>query len=104
MAHQPSEDELEAYARQGGDPSIDFVIGEGCSLCSGTGYHGRVGVFEILEMDDEIRDLLVAGRPARELRAQAAAGGMHTLADGAGELVAAGTTSISEFLRKVSVH
>jgi type IV pilus assembly protein PilB len=100
----PDQEDLDAFVRQGGDPDLSFQVGEGCSLCSGSGYHGRVGIFEILEMDDELRDLLVAGRPARELRAQAAAAGMLTLADGATDLVASGTTSLAEFLRKVSVH
>lgn len=100
----PSQEDLDAFVRQGGDADLRFQVGEGCTLCNGSGYHGRVGIFEILEMDDDLRDLLLAGRPTRELRAQAASAGMLTLADGAADLVAAGTTSLSEFLRNVSVH
>ena len=57
--------------------------GAGCSRCQGTGYKGRIAIFEMLEMNNQLRDLAFARAPAGELRKAAVATGMNTLlADG----------------------
>jgi type IV pilus assembly protein PilB len=55
--------------------------GTGCSQCLGTGYRGRIGVFEMLEMNTEIRELAFAKAPTSEIRKAAIASGMRTLGD-----------------------
>ena len=53
----PSPEELAFYERAGGDADAAFQAGRGCDVCAGTGYHGRVGVYEVLRITDEMRDL-----------------------------------------------
>jgi type IV pilus assembly protein PilB len=55
--------------------------GTGCSQCQGTGYRGRTGIFEMVEMTNELRELAFAKAPMNELRKAAKAGGMRTLMD-----------------------
>jgi type IV pilus assembly protein PilB len=55
--------------------------GAGCTQCAGTGYKGRIGVFEMLEMSSEIRELAFAKAPAAEIRKAAVASGMRTLGE-----------------------
>jgi type II secretory ATPase GspE/PulE/Tfp pilus assembly ATPase PilB-like protein len=74
---------------------------EGCEDCFGTGYRGRVGVFEIMEMTDEIRSLFLALAPSDEIRRAALAAGMKTLRQDAMEKVAAGVTSLDEVARVI---
>ena len=73
--------------------------GRGCPKCHETGYSGRVGLYEMLTMDDNLRDA-VAGRPnVTEFRRLCVAGGMKTLRADGFEKVAHGTTTIEEVLR-----
>ncbi len=53
--------------------------GKGCQRCSGTGYRGRLGIFEMMQLNNEVRELAFARAPANELRKAARAGGMKTL-------------------------
>jgi type IV pilus assembly protein PilB len=55
--------------------------GTGCNQCQGTGYRGRIGIFEMVEMNNELRELAFAKAPTGELRKAARAGGMRTLMD-----------------------
>lgn len=73
----------------------------GCEACHGTGYSGRVGIFEIMPMDEELERLFLAQAPAEALRSAALAAGMKTLrADGL-DKVAEGITSLDEVARVV---
>jgi type IV pilus assembly protein PilB len=56
-----------------------FFKGAGCSACSGSGYRGRQGIFEMLQMNAELRELAFNRAPSTELRKAARAGGMRTL-------------------------
>ncbi|MCJ7827958.1 GspE/PulE family protein, partial [Patescibacteria group bacterium] len=79
----------------------DFYRGKGCEECSQKGYKGRVGIFEILEVSDELRELIIQKASNDRLRKQAVKDGMVTmLADGM-DKVAAGITTIEEVLRVV---
>jgi type IV pilus assembly protein PilB len=82
------------------DPSRGaFVHGAGCRACGGTGYRGRVGIFEVLEVNEEIQALVAASAPAEELARAARRAGMRTLRDDAVRKAADGVTSLEEVLR-----
>jgi type IV pilus assembly protein PilB len=55
--------------------------GRGCARCSGTGYKGRIGIFELMVMNNELRELTFNVTPSNILRKAAKAGGMKTLLD-----------------------
>jgi type IV pilus assembly protein PilB len=73
----------------------------GCDRCFNTGYRGRVGLFELMVMDDEIRKLFLHDASADQMRALAMEHGMRTLREDALDKVAAGTTSLQEIARVV---
>ena len=68
----------------------------GCGRCDGTGYSGRVGVFEMLRVTPAIRELILAGAPSDDIREAAAAAGMTPLAVDAWRKVEAGLTTLNE--------
>ncbi|MFA5291463.1 MAG: GspE/PulE family protein [Phycisphaerae bacterium] len=70
--------------------------GAGCNKCHNLGYKGRQGIFEILEMNNELRELAFARAPASELRRAAKAGGMRTLLGDGREKVFKGITTPEE--------
>jgi type IV pilus assembly protein PilB len=79
----------------------DFYRGKGCPECGNKGYKGRVGIFEILELDDQIRELILKKVASEEIRKAAIKAGMVSmLADGL-DKISAGTTTIEEVLRVV---
>ena len=74
---------------------------KGCDDCHGTGYRGRLGVFEVMAMDDELERLFLAESPSEAIRAAALGAGMRTLREDAMDKVAAGLTSLDEVLRVI---
>jgi type IV pilus assembly protein PilB len=83
---------------------IVFYRGEGCPACSGTGYRGRTGVFEILPFTQQVRDLVTSNATETDIRQQAIASGMITLARAALEKVKAGITTLEEMYRVVETE
>jgi type IV pilus assembly protein PilB len=73
----------------------------GCDACFNTGYRGRVGLFELMVMDDDLRKLFLHEAPSEQLRALAVEHGMRTLRDDAIDKVASGMTSLQEIARVV---
>ena len=71
----------------------------GCVNCNGTGYSGRVGLYEVLVMDNEIRALVLAKASSGEIEEAAVTSGMHRLRDDGLEKVRRGVTSLAEVLR-----
>lgn len=71
----------------------------GCKLCNGLGYRGRIGVFEILIIDEAIHQLVVQKQPARVMRQEGIKHGMRTLQECAWEQVKLGNTSLRTILR-----
>ncbi len=71
----------------------------GCGRCGGTGYKGRVGLYEVMTVTDEIRSLTIAVSSADEIRKVAVEQGMHSLRDDGMAKVAAGITSLAEVSR-----
>ena len=75
---------------------VAFKEGPGCIECGGTGYRGRSAIHELLELDDEIREMLLEKRPGSEIRKKAKEKGMSFLRDSALERVRAGITTLRE--------
>lgn len=73
-----------------------FARGAGCTACHGTGYHGRMGIFELFPVHDGIRALIYDNAPAARLRAQARRDGMRTMREDGIRKVLAGFTTIEE--------
>ncbi|MBK7596054.1 MAG: Flp pilus assembly complex ATPase component TadA [Gemmatimonadetes bacterium] len=73
--------------------------GAGCDACRGTGYLGRVGIYELLVMDNALRVEVQQRRGSEELRAMAIAGGMRTLQEDGFRLVRDGVTTLEEVVR-----
>ncbi len=79
-----------------------FYKGEGCNRCSGSGYKGRVGIHEVLEIDDKIREFIMRRANADEIRKAAIEAGMITMLQDGFQKALAGATSIEEVLRVFS--
>jgi general secretion pathway protein E len=73
--------------------------GTGCDRCGGTGYRGRIGLYELLVMSDAIRHHIASGADANIIRDQAISEGMKTLRQDALEKLAAGLTTPEEVVR-----
>jgi type IV pilus assembly protein PilB len=77
-----------------------FFRGSGCSTCHNTGYKGRVGLFELMILDDELRDLIMDNASADVLRECAKGKGMRMLRDAGMQFAFEGKTSIEEVIRE----
>jgi general secretion pathway protein E len=73
--------------------------GEGCFECRSTGYYGRSGIFEMMPMDDGIKNLIVQGADAPEIKREAVKNGMRTLRQSALRKLAEGVTTFEEVVR-----
>jgi type IV pilus assembly protein PilB len=80
--------------------SFKLYKGEGCGTCNGSGYKGRVGLFEVLEVSLGICDLVMVGAISLEIRRKALEEGMLTLRMSGLEKVKAGVTTVEEVLRE----
>ncbi len=74
--------------------------GKGCSTCNNTGYKGRIGLYEVMEITDEIRELILIGASALELRKKAVEDGMITLRESGLHKIRLGVTSPEEVVRE----
>ena len=74
--------------------------GKGCSTCNNTGYKGRIGLYEVLEVSDEIRELILIGASALELRKKAIDDGMISLRESGLHKIRSGVTTIEEVVRE----
>ena len=77
---------------------------DGCERCSGTGYRGRAGVFELLEMTDDVRAFVGANADSLAIDRAAIRAGMTTMIDDAVAKCRAGITTVSEVFRVTSVR
>jgi len=77
-----------------------IFLGRGCSTCNKTGYKGRVGLYEVMEISDELRELILVGASALELKKKALDMGMITLRKSGLIKAAAGLTTLEEVLRE----
>ena len=100
--HSPTPDELAFFLDSGGTvPARGFFAGEGCTFCADTGYSDRIGVYELIVMSGELRQLVVERASHQEIRELAIAQGTRTLRMEAASLVEAGTTTIAETVRSI---
>jgi type IV pilus assembly protein PilB len=83
------------------NPAPTFYKATGCPHCSQSGYKGRVGLFEVMPMDDRIKDLITRNGTADQIREAAVAAGMRTLSQDALSRVVSGVTSVEEARRVV---
>ncbi len=83
--------------------TIKIQKGKGCGICNNTGYKGRCGLYEVMEVDDEIRELVLVGASAVELKKKAIEQGMITLRRSGLIKVAAGMTTLEEVARE-TIH
>lgn len=78
---------------------FDYRRGKGCEHCGKTGFRGRYGIFEMLDVTGEVRKLILAGKHAAEIKEQALKEGMRTLREDARDKVLQGLTTVEEVIR-----
>ena len=81
-------------------PSIQLHKGRGCANCNNTGYRGRVGLYEVMEISEEIRELILSGASAMELRRKSIEEGMISLRHSGLQKIKDGATSVEEVVRE----
>ena len=74
--------------------------GRGCDRCNGTGYKGRTALYEVMEIDETLRELILIGASSMELKKKAVEQGMITLRRSGLRKILAGVTSMDEVLRE----
>jgi type IV pilus assembly protein PilB len=82
---------------------VTFYKGAGCSICSGSGYKGRIGIFEVMTMGPQIRDLILERVSTDKLQAEAVKEGMVPLRAVAVEKLKKGITSVEEVLKETTI-
>jgi type IV pilus assembly protein PilB len=98
----PSEDilyGLKIKDRLNNDSKIKLYRGKGCSFCKNTGYYGRISIYELIVLDEEIKSLIVTKASSNVINELALKNGMKTLKDSGMEKVLQGITTIEEVLR-----
>ncbi|HSW80202.1 MAG TPA: GspE/PulE family protein [Candidatus Saccharimonadales bacterium] len=83
----------------GNKATIRVYKGNGCSACHNTGYQGRLGIFEVLQITPKLAELISAKSDSESLQAQAVKDGMITMLDDGLDKVVAGETTLSEIMR-----
>jgi type IV pilus assembly protein PilB len=79
---------------------VKLYKGRGCGNCNNTGYRGRVGLFEVMEMSEDVRELILSGASAMELRRKAMEEGMISLRASGIQKVREGLTTVEEIVRE----
>ena len=104
---EPVEVPVQALIDEGFTPeeakTVQIMKGKGCATCNKTGYKGRTGLYEVMEVDDEIRELVLVGASALELKKKAIERGMITLRRSGLIKVAQGWTTLEEVARE-TIH
>ncbi|MCK5808003.1 type IV-A pilus assembly ATPase PilB [bacterium] len=84
------------------DEEYHIYKGRGCDVCNGTGYKGRVAFYEIMKMDDTVKEAVLNGASAMELKEMAMAAGFKTMRMNANERLLEGVTTIDEVTRNTA--
>jgi type IV pilus assembly protein PilB len=82
--------------------ALTFHRGTGCDYCSGTGYKGRAGLYEVMAMTPELRRLILRGGSVAELRDQAVDDGMLTLRMDGMKKIEKGVTTVEEVIKETA--
>jgi type IV pilus assembly protein PilB len=83
--------------------TVKPLKGRGCELCHNSGHKGRTGLYEVMEIDDELKELILVGASTMELKKKAIEHGMITLRRSGLIKVMAGMTSLEEVARE-TIH
>ena len=102
-AHFPKEALIEAGFSVEEAAGLTLYRGRGCDVCLNTGYKGRVGLYEVMEITDELRELIIIGASAIELRKKAIDLGMITLRESGLCKIREGITTIEEVIKETVV-
>ena len=96
--YTPSQEQRDFMAKQG-YPGKTYFRGKGCDRCRKTGYSGRLGIYELLVMDDVLRDMVTSNPDVIALRRKCREKGLVTLRDDGFAKAAKGSTTVDEILR-----
>jgi type IV pilus assembly protein PilB len=96
--YRPPEEELKDLGLNAGE-KLEFYKGKGCPKCMNTGYKGRIGIYELLLPDEEIRNLITSKASRDEIGKKALAAGMIALKDDGINKIKSGITTVEEVLR-----
>ncbi len=99
-AHTPTEAMIDVGFAASEIKEIRTFKGAGCATCNGTGYKGRVGLYEVMEVTEDLRELILVGASGLELRRKAIEEGMLTLRQSGLEKIRQGVTTIEEVVRE----
>ena len=101
-AYTPPRDAVKRLGMNVADGSeVTFSRGRGCEQCKGTGYRGRIGIYELMPITDKIRDLILAKASSYAIKDAAIESSMKTLRDDAMEKILLGLTTLEESLRVI---
>ena len=99
-ASMPTQALQEVGFRNDEAPSVKIYKGRGCSNCNNTGYRGRVGLFEVMEISEDVRELILSGASAMELKRKSMEEGMIDLRRSGLEKIKQGMTTVEEVVRE----
>ena len=97
--YSPEPEDAAVYMAEKGSAPPALVHGRGCEMCNQTRYRGRVGIYELLEMDDRVRRMVIAGTDETEFRKELAKAGFVGMNREGIRLVDEGVTSLREYIR-----
>lgn len=104
VPYQPSPEELAFLRMFGGAPPLEgFLHGAGCNFCAQTGYLERIGVYELMVVTDQVRELIMDRGSHEDLRKLCRTQGMRTLQEESVRLVESGVTTLGEVMRSIYV-
>ncbi|MEQ1646689.1 MAG: ATPase, T2SS/T4P/T4SS family, partial [Pyrinomonadaceae bacterium] len=98
--HYPVEGLIEVGFTKEEAGDLKLYKGKGCETCNNTGFKGRVGLYEVMEITDELRELIIIGASAMELRRKAIEVGMITLRESGLCKIREGITTIEEVVKE----
>ena len=103
--YQPTEEQLMELELLPDDvKGRTFHRGRGCDMCNNTGYRGRMGIYEIMTFDDEMRDMIMAHASTNVLRDAAKKRGMRTLRQSGLLMIYEGLTTIEEVVKQTIIE
>src|SRR5262249_9994922 len=99
-SYEPPEEHVSSVAGRPVERTV-FIRGAGCPMCRGTGFRGRVGIFELLVITDDVRDAIATRASRAELRVLAQRAGMVPLRADGWQRVESDLTTVEEVIRVV---
>jgi len=99
VAYEATPEELRQIGVRPPGRPVRLYRAESCAACNYTGYRGRVGIFEMMQVDDDIRGLVSQNVDSKTIKNKAVSKGMHTLRSDGARKVLTGVTSVAEVLR-----